>query len=88
MGTQGHERMLTTLNPPYRRASDGNAGTRTDAYYFGAALLKSSLWERRDTNRCLWERRDIRIDACRGNALQNEAKSLSDCILVQIQLLT
>ena len=42
------------------------------------ALLKSSLWERRD----------IRIDACRGTALQNEAKSLSDCILVQIQLLT
>ena len=52
------------------------------------ALLKSCLWERRDTNGCLWERRDIRIDACRGNALQNAAKSLSDCILVQIQLLT
>lgn len=88
MGTKRHERMLTTLNPPCGRACDGNARTQINTYYFGAALLKSSLWERRDTNGCLWERRDIRIDACRGTALQNAAKSLSDCILVQIQLLT
>lgn len=78
MGTKRHERMLTTLNPPCGRACDGNARTQINTYYFGAALRKSSLWERRD----------IRIDACRGNALQNAAKSLSDCILVQIQLLT
>ena len=69
MGTKRHERMLTTLNPPCGRASDGNAGTQINTYYFGAALLKSSLWERRDTNGCLWERRDIRIDACRWERL-------------------
>ena len=59
MGTQRHERMLTTLNPPCGRAAYGNAETRTDAYYFEPALRKSSLWERRD----------IRIDACRWERL-------------------
>ena len=42
------------------------------------ALLKSSLWERRD----------IRIDACRGDRFAECSQKLSDCILVQIQLLT
>ena len=37
------------MNPLCGRASDGNAGTQINTYYFEPALLKSCLWERRDT---------------------------------------